>query len=173
MRLKALFLFMAIVATVIAPAIAETFNSGPIKFRFASDGGSGGNAWIVADGEITADTPKMFRQFLVSEQIKPGSRYEVYLNSPGGNFLGGLELGEIIREFGFGTRIARSVSLGIPLVNFGQAEHDGPGACYSACAFAFLGGSWRIAAERSLGVHQHYLEEALAQPNTKKFTAID
>ena len=169
MRLKTLALSIAIVATVIAPAMAETFSSGPIKFRLASDGGTAGDLWIVADGEITDETGAAFRQFLASKNINKGGRIEVYLNSPGGNIFGGVQLGEAIREFGFGTRVARSVPLG----SGDQFETDGPGGCYSACSFAFLGGKWRIASDRSLGVHQNYSKEALTEPNAPKFTALD
>jgi hypothetical protein len=50
---------------------------------------------------------------------------------------------------------------------------DVEGKCYSACAFAFLGGKWRIADGGSLGVHQSYFKEALTEPNAPKFTARD
>jgi hypothetical protein len=172
MRFKALSLAIVIAAMVMIPAKAQTFQSGPMAFRLASDGGTGGNEWIVADGQIVSETPKVFRQFLGLKKIEQGARYEVYLNSPGGNLFGGVALGEIIREFGFGTRIAQSVPLNAQSGGY-PFETDGPGGCYSACAFSFLGGKWRIASERSLGVHQHFIETTLSQPNAKKFTAAD
>jgi hypothetical protein len=170
--LLALQVVLILVVLAIAPAVGQTFQSGPIKFRLASDGGTGGNEWIVADGDITFETDKVFREFLASKQIARGARFEVYLNSPGGDFLGGVRLGETIREFGFGTRVARSVPLGITFGSY-QFETDEPGSCFSACAFAFVGGVWRIAPDRSLGVHQRYSKEALAQPNAPKFNALD
>jgi hypothetical protein len=97
---------------------------------------------------------------------------EVYLNSPGGNLIGAVKFGEAIREFGFGTRVARSVPYG-PVLRGHQPEIDAPGYCYSGCAFIFLGGKWRTANSRSLGVHQRYFKEALAEPNVPKFTALD
>jgi len=143
-----------------------------MAFRLASDGGTAGNEWIVADGEIVASTPADFLGFLKARNVTPGARYEVYLNSPGGSLIGGIRLGEAIRHFGFGTRVAASVPL-----NFGsgryQFETDGPGECYSACAFTFLGGKWRIAQDRSLGVHQHYMDAAIKDPLAKNFSASD
>jgi hypothetical protein len=143
-----------------------------MTFRLASHGGTSGEEWIAADGTITAETGKAFRQFVASEKIQRGARYEVYLNSPGGNLLGGIILGEAIREFGLGTRVARSVKMnsqpgGYPL------EIDAPGRCYSACSFAFLGGKWRIAPDRTIGVHQYYKAEALTDSRGKEFTAHD
>src|SRR5262245_59918586 len=43
---------------MIWPAIAI---AAPITFRLASDGGTAGNSWIVADGDIATDTPDKFR----------------------------------------------------------------------------------------------------------------
>ena len=62
--------------------ISDVSIASPIVFRFASDGGTAGNQWIVADGEITAATPDEFATFLKAKDVKIGARYEVYLNSP-------------------------------------------------------------------------------------------
>jgi hypothetical protein len=48
----------------------------PMAFRLGSDGGTAGNEWIVADGDITPDTPQQFRQFLTGKGIQRGARYE-------------------------------------------------------------------------------------------------
>jgi hypothetical protein len=147
-----------------------------MKFRRAafSTADRGNIEWLVADGEIPADTPKEFRQFISTEGGgSQGAKLEVYLNSPGRNLIGALQLGAAIREFGFGTRVARTVPDGAPLLGGGQSETGEPGHCYSACAFAFLGGKWRIADGGSLGVHQTYFKEAITEPNTPKFTARD
>lgn len=145
--------------------------AGPMTFRLASDGGPAPHIWIVADGDITSDTPDRFREFLLAGNIRRGSRLEVYLNSNGGNLFGGVALGELIRDYGFGTRVASSIprNAGLPSL----FETDAPGICFSACAFAFLGGKWRIAAEGSLGVHQHFVVDALTDPRTRRFNAED
>ena len=152
--------------------ISDVSIASPIVFRFASDGGTAGNQWIVADGEITAATPDEFATFLKAKDVKIGARYEVYLNSPGGSLLAGIKLGEIIRRYGLGTRVASTVPLNIGSGSF-KFETDGAGNCYSACSFAFLGGKWRIAADQSIGVHQHYIDEALNNAQAKAFTAVD
>jgi hypothetical protein len=152
--------------------ISDVSIASPIVFRFASDGGTAGNQWIVADGEITAATPDEFATFLKTEDVKIGARIEVYLDSPGGSLLAGIKLGEIIRRYGLGTRVASTVPLNIGSGSF-KFETDGAGNCYSACSFAFLGGKWRIAVDQSIGVHQHYTDEALNNAQAKAFTAVD
>jgi len=175
MKLRPFLLTVPIVTALIGPAVGQPFESGPMKFRraFFATADRGNIEWIVADGEITAETPKDFRRFLTAGGVQRGARLEVYFNSPGGNLLGGVQLGEIIRDFGLGTRVARSVPDGPAFRDGEQPETDAPGHCYSACAFAFLGGKWRIADGGTLGVHQSYFKEALTAPNVPKFTARD
>jgi hypothetical protein len=146
-----------------------------MKFRraFFATADRGNIEWIVADGQITADTPKEFRRFLSTGGIQRGSRLELYLNSPGGSVIGAIQFGDVIREFGFGTRVARTVPDRPAFRDGERPETDAPGYCYSACAFVFLGGKWRIANSRSLGVHQSYFKEALTEPDAAKFTARD
>ena len=77
-----------------------------MDFRWAGTGGNCvGCAWIVAEGEITRETPQKFKKFLKEED--PGA-FIVVLNSPGGNLFGGIELGRIIRENGFHTKVGKS-----------------------------------------------------------------
>lgn len=152
--------------------LSATATAAEMAFRTASHGGTSGDSWIVAEGEIVRSTPSRFREFLKREGISRGARYEVYLHSPGGNLIASIELGKMIRDYGFGTRVARSVPLpwSRPSLIF---EIDEEGRCFSACAFAFLGGHWRIANARSLGVHQHYTADALMDVGAKKFSALD
>jgi hypothetical protein len=175
MRFKVFLVSIAIITALVGPALTQTFQPGPMKFRraFFDTADRGNIEWFVADGEITAETPKEFRRFLSSDGVKRGARLEVYLNSPGGNLIGAMQLGEIIREFGFGTRVAQTVRKGPAFRTGEQPETDAPGHCYSACAFAFLGGKWRIADGGSIGVHQSYFKEALTEPNAPRFTARD
>jgi hypothetical protein len=122
MKLRAFHLTVVIVTALIGPAVAQSFQSGPMKFRraFFDTADRGDIEWIVADGQITAETPKEFRRFLslddapgssLGSRVKHGARLEVYLNSPGGNLVGAIQLGEIIREYGLGTRVARTAVL--------------------------------------------------------------
>jgi hypothetical protein len=141
-----------------------------MSFRLAdpltADGGTPG--WIVADGDVTVDTAKIFRNFIATKGTLD-SRQTVLLNSPGGSLFGGIALGEAIRDMGLGTRIGRS----IPDQRHRSFENEVAGECLSACAFAFLGGKWRTAADRTLGVHQHYTSEMLSERSAKRFTSGD
>ena len=174
MRFRFFAVSVAIITALAGPAITQTFQSGPMNVRraFFDTADRGNIEWIVADGEITSETPKEFRRFLFLDGVKRGARLEVYLNSPGGNLIGAIQLGEIIREYGLGTRVARTIPYRT-LRDGEQTEQDVKGKCYSACAFAFLGGKWRIADGGSLGVHQSYFKEALTEPNAPKFTGRD
>jgi ATP-dependent protease ClpP protease subunit len=122
MKFRILSFAVAIIAVVNAPAWGQVFQQGSMKFRLAFlDTADRGNIdWIVADGEITNETPNEFRQFLSFNKIKHGTKIEVYFNSLGGNIIGGLKLGEIIREFALGTRVARSA--GASVVKRGKAR---------------------------------------------------
>lgn len=107
---------------------------------------------VVADGEITHDTPAAFQAFLDTEPFD-GFTFYIDLNSPGGSLIGGMELGEMIRQQGLIARVGSY-----------ETRPEGqdywlptwrPGICMSACALAFLGGKDRKLDERSiLGFHQ-------------------
>ena len=97
---------------------------------------------IVADGEITADTPKNFSTFMESVELD-GFKFEVWLNSDGGNLIAGLELGSLIRNTGFLDTVVHSENMSAK--------------CYSACAYAFMGGREREVPDGArIGFHQFY-----------------
>ena len=107
---------------------------------------------VVADGEITADTPDAFQDFLDAEPFD-GFSFLIDLNSPGGSLLGGIELGRMIRKQGLTTRVA-SYTQRAPGEAYWDPREE-PGICMSACALAFLGGEDRELNEGSvLGFHQ-------------------
>jgi hypothetical protein len=157
--------------TVLFCALHFPAFSADMAFRLAqpltADGATPG--WIVADGDVTPNSAKALRSFIEANRERLESRPTVLLNSPGGSLFGGIALGEAIRDLGLGTRIGRS----IPDQRHRSTENEGAGACLSACAFAFLGGKWRAAADRTLGVHQHYTTEMLGEPKAKQFTSGD
>ena len=107
---------------------------------------------IVADGDITRDTSKYFRKFLATSPLD-GSIFVVALNSPGGDLLGGLELGRLIRSENLHTAVLKFRRH--PLSGELIRESEEPGSCFSACALAFLGGNRReLISESKLGFHQ-------------------
>jgi hypothetical protein len=73
----------------------------------------------------------------------------VFLNPLGGNLMGGIKLGKVIRKWGLFTYIGRKSA---------DPEKHIPGECYSACALSFLGGEYRFIVEKSVyGVHRFSL----------------
>ncbi len=108
--------------------------------------------FVVADGEITADTPSVFQDFLDTKPFD-GFTYYIDLNSPGGNLLGGMELGKMIRAQGLIARVMSYAPRALGEDYWYPREE--PGICMSACALAFLGGDDRELDSRSiLGFHQ-------------------
>jgi hypothetical protein len=117
--------------------------------------------FVVADGEITKDTPAAFQAFLDSE---PFDGFWIYidLNSDGGNLLAGMKLGEMIRELGLTTRVVSY--LRNDLRNDVMFPREYPGRCFSACALAFLGGELReIPTDSQIGFHQFSSSTSIAQ----------
>jgi len=100
---------------------------------------------VFVSGEIDKSSPEKFRK-AVNGLEKYG--VEIHLDSPGGNLVAGIELGRLIRKFGFNTSINKQTS---DVYTFEKSE------CFSACAMTFLGGSFRYISEGSLyGVHRFY-----------------
>lgn len=135
---------------------AENRYNQPMTFCYAASGGNAaGSEWISAEGEITQDTPDEFLKWLDGAGFD--FRARVIFNSPGGNLLGGLRLGGIIRKRFFNTGIGATVPVPGMEDSFQRLEELNSGQCYSACAYTFLGGferSYYVGA--SYGVHQFY-----------------
>jgi hypothetical protein len=104
-----------------------------------------GNAWtIYADGNIDADAGPRLEQLIRDNGIPPKSL--LYLNSPGGNLMGGITLGRVMRN-----------ALMLASVGRETADRLKPqaGECLGACALAFLGGDFRYMVDGSVyGVHR-------------------
>lgn len=104
---------------------------------------TGAKPEIFITGEISDETIANFIATIVVQKIKGGT---VYLNSPGGSLMAGIELGKIIRKNGFSTNV------GIKDGNYGDSK---AGECYSSCVFAYIGGYYRYMNIKSqLGVHR-------------------
>jgi len=104
---------------------------------------------VYLDGTIDTEAPRRFAQLVSEGRIPLGSN--VFLNSPGGDLEAGLQLGRLFRASQLQTWVAV------------QAGADGaqasPAFCASACAYAYLGGKYRIApsSNEHFGVHQFYM----------------
>jgi hypothetical protein len=115
--------------------------------------GAGCEPYLLAEGTFDLDTPGRFSEALQSLQWRRVNP-KVQFNSPGGNLQAGLQLGRLIREAGLDTYVGgpylEFVRMGEPPLVLAQR-----GICFSACAYAFLGGVSRTLGEPGrLGLHQ-------------------
>jgi len=144
-------------ARLLAAATVVDPRTQPMTFRaYQECSGNGCPYFVLAQGVITPTSPRAFQQFLSSEKYQP----VVYFDSPGGGLSAALELGRLIRARGLDTYV------GGPYEAFegfaGPAREINRtltqrGICFSACAYAFLGGvSREIHEGGSFGVHQFY-----------------
>lgn len=122
------------------PFKVEVFGVDRVKQAF------GIPAAVAVSGDIESSSPQQLERAL---QPLKDVYYWVYLDSPGGNLFAGMELGRVLRKHGAVTIVARPVR--------GATYENRSGGCYSACALAFLGGTYRLKKEGSVyGVHRAY-----------------
>lgn len=164
--------------TALANPFFDYDTNGPMIFREAFNGGNcNGCEWIIAEGTIQQDTPEVFKKFL--ELKKPNGT--VRFNSPGGNLLAGLKLGEMIRSAGLFTAVGKTVGeqSSFDADTIKETVPDGPvykvreGICASACVYAFIGGVTRYASKSKIGIHQFYDGKGLNEPLAKTASSID
>lgn len=155
----------ALVAATAILLAGENAVADAMTFSLETTGGNCyGCAWVAAQGTITPDTPDRLRRALEEHSV----RYYVF-DSPGGNLVAALEMGNILREADAATGVGRTV----PERDSNYTSRLEPGRCASACAFAFLGGTTRLAQDGEIGVHQFYNAVALETPENPIFTALD
>lgn len=108
---------------------------------------------LFIDGVIDEATPVQVEKILSGYN----GEMQVYLNSQGGNLIAGLKLGKILRKYRATTLVAKYRHTGKSRNSPRVYEID-PGACESACAFAFLGGYYRLmySNQSKLGVHRFW-----------------
>ncbi|MEP4803501.1 MAG: ATP-dependent Clp protease proteolytic subunit, partial [Hyphomicrobiales bacterium] len=95
-----------------------------------------GEGVLLAFGTITPGTSKVFEGSLLARE---GKISELILHSPGGSVNDALEMGQLIRESEFNTKVVAN------------------GYCASSCPLIFAAGVERTAHETSwIGVHQVY-----------------
>lgn len=106
--------------------------------------------WIAAQGTITPDTQKIFRQLL---DTVGGRRLPLIVSSPGGDFLSALAIGRLIRDRKLDVAIARTDFTGCKPQDKGCAPTNGfyPGVvtdagagCDAACPIMLAGGVRRF-----------------------------
>jgi hypothetical protein len=108
----------------------------------ASERGSG--HWAVyLDGEFDQAAPARLARFVVEQRISQAS---VYFNSPGGSLVAAMTIGRLLREQGFSAHVGRRGA---------DPLEPGSGVCYSACPFAYAGGSRRfLDGDSVIGIHR-------------------
>jgi len=106
-----------------------------------------GQTWyIYLEGYIDKDAAKRLNAEIITRNIKDAF---VFFNSNGGSLVAGMEIGRLIRKYGFSTFVGSR-----PERPMTQAL---PGECYSACVLAFIGGYYRYQEPGSkIGVHRFY-----------------
>ncbi|WP_292547564.1 hypothetical protein [Mesorhizobium sp.] len=122
--------------------------------------------WISAEGTIRAQTPERLRQLLDTIGDR---RLPVVINSPGGDVLGALAAGRLIRERKLDVAVARTDFIGCEPDKADCTARDGvhvgltidaSGACGAACPIMLAGGVRRLVGPRAqLTVHSMGLEQ--------------
>jgi hypothetical protein len=107
----------------------------------------GNMATLYLSGTIDADAGKRLEAYMVANQV-PRESWAI-LDSPGGNLLGGMELGRVIRKYGLRTDVGKPKSTPPEVLDYEA------GGCYSACTLAYLGGEFLYLASGShFGIHR-------------------
>lgn len=168
-------------------SVADRFDE-PMTFARATSGGNCVNCqWISAEGVIQEGTAERFLEFLAREDLLEARGLNIHLHSPGGNLVGGVLLGLVIRNVQANTVVSAT-----PIDSFYRDgtilldwEADVAAECSSACVFAFAGGVSRFASGATpgfevgfqrtgrLGVHQFYNPADLSDPDDVRLTAED
>jgi hypothetical protein len=135
-----------------------------LKTCFTVPAALGDGAIILLSGPIERVSSDQFAEF--SQAYAPGSI--VVLQSLGGDLVGGLRLGQTIRMRNMNTYIASGTD------QTDLVEKKIKGKCFSACAYAFLGGVKRVVdPDAQYGVHQFRgKEKEIDAIQTQKLSAI-
>ena len=95
---------LAVLALVfaLAPAAAKADMRFPMTFSSTSGPtaqcGARCPSVVVAEGVIEPETPEAFREFALREALSPDRPSLIYLDSPGGNVVASMELGDEFRR---------------------------------------------------------------------------
>ena len=149
----------AVVGALLVSLAAPVAGAAEMSFRVIQVGDPGrcGDRCpqaIVAQGEITSETPEAFKAFLQSNMTS-NLRSVVFIDSPGGKVVSSMQLGQTFRKLGFAAIVAR------PIEGSGIAA----GNCFSACVYALMGARKRVIPRESrVGIHRMFSYESAADP---------
>jgi hypothetical protein len=86
----------------------------------------------------------------------------VLINSQGGRVVAAMEFGQNLRKLGAAAVVAK-----VPPVGGARDLWVVPGRCYSACVYALMGATKRVALPESrVGVHRMFMYEANMRPES-------
>jgi hypothetical protein len=140
-----------------------------MEFTVQYNGGNCGScAWVLAEGVIDSGTTEKFKAFLAKEKRPRNLRFD----SPGGNVIEALTLGQFLRETDWDTFVGEESAM-IPGSHLPALYKTQKSSCYSACVYAFAGGVHRTADDKTVGIHQFYRPDDAVRPNDKTLSAID
>lgn len=161
--------FLSSVCGASAESVSDSylFEKDGFRIHYVGNGGNcNGCEWIAVDGDIPFDAGRLFRQYVKKHKFA-GIPLYVTFNSVGGSLVGGIRLGRAIRSLGMKTSIGKTVIDDTPHHNTVK------GKCFSACAYAFLGGVARLVDEGEYGVNQYNSDALLKGSTSKAFSPID
>ncbi|MGO9674064.1 MAG: hypothetical protein ACLPSF_07840 [Methylocella sp.] len=97
--------------------------------------------------------------FLRANAAAHRGRLVVFIDSPGGKIVAGIELGKIFRKIGVTASVAR-----IGEGEEGSAAEPTSGMCFSACVYALMGAQRRIAPRDSkIGIHRMFAYDGVSR----------
>ena len=104
----------------------------------------GDERWLIyLDGPVDPGATSRVVRLILTEHI---TNAVVYLNSPGGSLVTAMQLGRVLREHSFDTRVGTRTT---------DATRATAGTCHSACPFILAGGVQRsLEAGSAVGLHQ-------------------
>lgn len=107
---------------------------------------------ITIVGEIDVTTLVDFTQAIADARAEDAKSVFIELESPGGSLTSAMAIGELVRESGFDTGVAKR------------------GKCYSACVLILAAGVKRSVATGKVGVHRPYYDRGLHSPDQPALT---
>lgn len=126
--------------------------------------------WISAVGLVTADTVKLFEEFVAAHEVDGAT---VVLDSGGGSVLDAIRLGRRFRELKMSTAVGTAVDVA-PTVMSRRVGVMPDAYCESMCVFLLLAGVNRyIPPNAHVRVHQIWMGDRAENARAASYTADD
>ncbi len=111
----------------------------------------GDERWLIyLDGPVDPGATARVVSLILTEHI---THAVVFLNSPGGSLVTAMQLGRVLRQHAFDTRVGTRMT---------DATRATAGTCHSACPFILAGGARRsLEAGSAVGLHRAENREPL------------